>query len=296
MGKVKKATRKFEKNHLKDTIERRKGFAKTKQRHQLNAKKKARRAADNKPASDLEDDKPTSAKHAIAKGKAKQDAEDKSLFDDMTVDQFFQADFDIPDRRKASTKKSKKTKEDSKSKKRKRDESDADDQDDDSQSSALEGIGSSDEDAGSGSEMDADFKGELDALAEKDPEFYKYLKENDAELLNFDEEDVNVSVDQSEEDEGGKKKKRKTDVEEVDEEDDEDGPEGPDGIEVTSALVQKWTTALKENHSLRATREVVQAFRSAVHVNEDDSKGFKYRVSNPDGKHALQSRPHELED
>src|SRR5271155_4478123 len=40
--KQSKATKKFEKNKLKPTLERRKEFAKVKQRHQLKAKKKAR--------------------------------------------------------------------------------------------------------------------------------------------------------------------------------------------------------------------------------------------------------------
>src|SRR2546423_3014502 len=40
--KQSKATKKFEKNKLKPTLERRKDFAKVKQRHQLKAKKKAR--------------------------------------------------------------------------------------------------------------------------------------------------------------------------------------------------------------------------------------------------------------
>src|SRR5271170_4434625 len=42
MAKQTKATRKFEKNNLKGTLERRKDFAKVKQRHQLKAKKKQR--------------------------------------------------------------------------------------------------------------------------------------------------------------------------------------------------------------------------------------------------------------
>ena len=43
---TKKATRKFEKNHLKDTLEKRKAGAKIKQRNQVKAKRQARNAKD----------------------------------------------------------------------------------------------------------------------------------------------------------------------------------------------------------------------------------------------------------
>lgn len=44
MGKQSKSTKKFERNHLKETIDRRKDFAKIKQRHQKNDKRKQRNA------------------------------------------------------------------------------------------------------------------------------------------------------------------------------------------------------------------------------------------------------------
>ena len=42
-----KATKKFEKRHLKDTLDRRNGLKKIKQKQQMKAKKKARRAEEN---------------------------------------------------------------------------------------------------------------------------------------------------------------------------------------------------------------------------------------------------------
>ena len=42
---------------------------------------------------------------------------------------------------------------------------------------------------------------ELSKLAEKDPEFYKYLQENDRELLEFKLNDANAEVDEDEEEE-----------------------------------------------------------------------------------------------
>jgi nucleolar complex protein 2 len=46
---------------------------------------------------------------------------------------------------------------------------------------------------------------ELSKLAEKDPEFYKYLQENDAELLNFDPDTMAIDSDEEEADTKGAK-------------------------------------------------------------------------------------------
>ena len=45
---------------------------------------------------------------------------------------------------------------------------------------------------------------ELSKLAEKDPEFYKYLQENDQELLDFNLDDAAPREEDEEEDEGAR--------------------------------------------------------------------------------------------
>ncbi|KAI0695318.1 Noc2-domain-containing protein [Cytidiella melzeri] len=90
---------------------------------------------------------------------------------------------------------------------------------------------------------------ELSRLAEKDPEFYKYLQENDKELLAFnpttaEDEDEAMS--------------------------DEENPEVEAVPVLTRDILQKWQKALLEQCSLRALRKLLIAFRSAVHINDDE--------------------------
>jgi nucleolar complex protein 2 len=266
---TKKSTRKFEKNHLKDTLEIRKAGAKIKQRQQIKTKKQARKAKD---AEFLGKGKDDSGKPET-NGAAKEDP-----FGKMNVDDFFQGGFEIPE------KLAKKSKKSVSEKLGKRKRPDTEDEDDSSEASSDEApVWSDTEDEGEEEEETGMSKGAMEALAEKDPEFYKYLKENDPEALEFDEDADLAEVDDlsGSEDESPKKKKQKKSKDEDEEE------ENDNSAEVTKAMVAKWKKAMTEQHSLRAMRQVVLAFRAAAHVNEDDGKEYKYSISSPEVYHEL---------
>jgi nucleolar complex protein 2 len=247
-----KATKKFEKRHLKDTLERRKGQKKTKQQQQLKARKKARRAEEEgKDASGNADEGSSSGDK-----KSVQDA-----FKDMSVDEFFAGGFEVPDLPKK------------KGSKRKRGSDEESEQSD--QSSGDEPMVPDHDDA-SDSESDiGDFKEQLDALAKKDPEFHKMLKKDEPEVFD-DLDNLELSDD---EEEPRRKKQRK----------DADSDSGAEDNELDMATVKKWRKGLVEQHSLRAAKETVIAFRSAAQVSnsEAEDKDFKYSVSDPQVYHEL---------
>ena len=246
-----KATKKFEKNHLKDTIKRRKEFAKIKQRHVVKAKKQARRAADNRNDETAAEDE---ARLSKQEQKAKKDEQDLA---DMNMDDFFQADLDIvPD---SSSKQSK-------GKKRKRG---------DAAANLPETNGAASDSDSSSEDEEQDFethKKQMHSLAEKDPEFHKYLQENDPDLLDLEAVDLEgldetASVSDDEAADLGAAPETKN--------------------EITSAMIKKWNKSMEEQHSLKATREVVMAFRAAAHAADEDDKSFKYSISSPEAYHEL---------
>jgi nucleolar complex protein 2 len=132
---------------------------------------------------------------------------------------------------------------------------------------------------GRGKSEGASHKNDLSELAEKDPEFYKYLKENDRELLDFDPENLSVEDEDNDDDENepnpnttNKKSKHVDDDEEIN--------QGP--IEITTNDIKKWSKSLAEEKSLKTLKKILQAFASAVHFQDNTEGKYKYSVTDPD--------------
>ena len=121
---------------------------------------------------------------------------------------------------------------------------------------------------------------ELSKLAEKDPEFYKYLQEHDHDLLEFNMDDD-------------------ADVEDAD--DDVEEPDATQLPTLTENILRTWQKSLLEvgkpvswfgtvafiyvlqTRSLRALRKLLVAFRSAVFMNEED-RVLAWTIDSPTGR------------
>jgi nucleolar complex protein 2 len=65
-------------------------------------------------------------------------------------------------------------------------------------------------------------RAELEKLSEKDPEFYKFLKEQDADLLEFDESDVEMNEELGVEEEEGEQEIEEEEEKAIEEEEPEE--------------------------------------------------------------------------
>lgn len=229
MGKVSKATKKFQSKHLKHTLDHRK---EVKKHNQMLAKHKStKKGGDRDTAAYVGSEAVTEAKQAAQKKK-------EEIFDDMNVEEFFEKGFDVPKEKKGS----KKQKEQS-------------DDDDDESSSDEEEI--------------LEHQHDLEKLAEKDPEFYKYLQENDKGLLDFDPVNPLDAISDDEDDEEQEGQPQAQEDDQVD----------ADKIEVTTAMVKDWAKKLQDPQ-LKLIKNIVMAFKAAVNVNRDSDE-YKYAVTDP---------------
>lgn len=263
----KKSTKKFEKNRLKDTLERRKATAKIKQRHQLKEKRKAENARKREQDEESAEEIPEEVK--------KQNA-----FADMNVDDFFAGGFDIANADADKGKKATKKDVSPKIGKRKRSEEQGEEGESAAEDSAEDSASDAEEGSEAGSDDFAMHKDQLEALKEKDPDFYKYLKENDAELLGFGDHGDLAEVDELSEgeDEAPAKKKKKAKVQ---------GEEDVVDNTLDMETVKKWQKLMEEQKSIRAMRQAVLAFRSAAYISEVEDQEQKYSISDPNVYHQV---------
>ncbi|KAG8989995.1 Nucleolar Complex 2 protein [Tulasnella sp. JGI-2019a] len=223
MGKkISKRTKKFAKSgNLKKVIDSRRKHQKDVKGIKINKERKAAKERtkpkDEGPAQDPND--------------SDEEMPANSKFKGMTVDDFLQGDFM---------------------------------NDDDAQDAGEGGSGDEDDDDDSASFASVDeFDNEeqkhimeLSELAKKDPEFYKYLQENDQDLLQF------ATTQGADEDTG-------------------DQEEGSSSRVLKEEIIKQWQAAILQTQSIRALRNLLLAFRSAANMNEDDKGGDAWVIDNP---------------
>uniref|UniRef100_A0A6Q2ZEP8 Nucleolar complex protein 2 homolog n=1 Tax=Esox lucius TaxID=8010 RepID=A0A6Q2ZEP8_ESOLU len=116
-------------------------------------------------------------------------------------------------------------------------------------------------------------KDSLSRLKNKDPEFYKFLQQNDQTLLNFDD------TDSSEDDEERKYHTLPSKLEE-EEESNKKSRKTAEVIKVTDKMVDEWRRAIKNEPTPRLFREVTQAFKAAVATTKGgEGEPCRYKVA-----------------
>ncbi|KAI8982076.1 Noc2p family-domain-containing protein [Mycotypha africana] len=117
------------------------------------------------------------------------------------------------------------------------------------------------------------YKKDLEALKDTDPEFYKYLEKEDKELLEFDE-GVDDMADSEEE--------IPSDIEEepADVEDVEFSASVP---ALSKTMLNEWIDSIKTNKDFKAFKKLLQAFKTAARMSEEDEEemNFSYKIEDP---------------
>ncbi|XP_046895211.1 nucleolar complex protein 2 homolog [Hypomesus transpacificus] len=131
-------------------------------------------------------------------------------------------------------------------------------------------------------------KDQLSRLKSKDPEFYKFLEQNDQTLLNFDD------TDSSEDEEERKYHTLPSQLAEASSDDEEEQGSAPksqktvEAIKVTDKMVEDWRAALKEEPTPRLFREITQAFKAAVATTKGEAGDpCRYKVADSSVFNAL---------
>ncbi|XP_078281157.1 nucleolar complex protein 2 homolog [Rhinoraja longicauda] len=134
-------------------------------------------------------------------------------------------------------------------------------------------------------------KEQLSRLKEKDPEFFRFLAENDQKLLNFDDTDSSddenqphvllgeLEVDSNEEDEEEKEPTAPK------------SKKGRDLIPITIRMVESWREAAEVKLTYKLFHDIVMGFKAAVSTTKGDDNGQlgKYKIEDSSVFNALVS-------
>ncbi|KAJ2800082.1 Nucleolar Complex 2 protein [Coemansia guatemalensis] len=268
MGKVKKATKKYNQKHLKGELERRYKHKKVQQQY-----KKRELAKRRKGDVEGEDDgtEPFTGIEEVDDLADFAGSSIKGVDDDLS--RFMQADpenedssgSDSEDNTAALLGDSDDEAEDSSD-----DDAGVDDgkEESDDSDSSLGG-----KDAGDSDDEETVFKKELKAMKEKDPAFFQFMEKNDPGSLKILEQDSDEEASDGEDAEMDEDKMEG-------EEGEEEEAESPGMTEVTAKLLGDWERAIKRDHSLRALKKLLLAFYAASHMDSENggSEDSSYRI------------------
>ncbi|CAG9773791.1 unnamed protein product [Ceutorhynchus assimilis] len=118
-------------------------------------------------------------------------------------------------------------------------------------------------------------KRDLEKLKKTDPEFYKFLQENDKKLLHFSVSDEEAEQSEAEETDEEDKVHKPADNLEVasDESDFEDEETPQDNRVITLKLIKKWQNDIQTDKSNKTITELAQAFHAALQrISSDEEK------------------------
>lgn len=232
MGKVSKATKKFQSKHLKHTLDHRK--------REKEYKKKIQARRGNKSEKEKKDAALTKEEQ-IAKKSSKEE-----VFKDMPMDNFFDNEIEVPQQKKSKRKQPEKRAE---------------------------------QDYSSSSEDEEGMVESMAQISEKDPEFYKYLQENDKELLDFGGSNPLDGVEEDEaEEEGDEELEEEIAEKAIENSDPKQSPKSK--TELTTKMVKNWKEKLHNSPNFKTIRNVVSAFKMAINMNKDEhAEDYKYSIA-----------------